>query len=234
MMRKNIKKPFFCFVKSIVKIFKKRPKFINPENISQEAAIYISNHAAASGPTTYELYMPINIRLMGAYQMCSTLKDRWNYLYRIYFHQKKKVPKWLSSIVATIVTPFMIMFYKGMQIIPIYPDSRFRITIKKAVDALENGISVLIFPEDSSNGYYEQLTKFFGGFYILAKEYYKKTGKDIKIINMYYHRKKNIIYVDDTKSYLKLSNQFEHHNQVADYFLEKTNALFNKINDIPK
>ena len=77
--------------------------------------------------------MPINIRLMGAYQMCSTLKDRWNYLYRIYFHQKK-----------------------------------------------------------------------------------------------------NIIYVDDTKSYLKLSNQFEHHNQVADYFLGKTNALFNKINDILK
>ena len=46
--------------------------------------------------------------------------------------------------------------------------------------------------------------------------------------------KKNIIYVDDTKSYLKLSNQFEHHNQVADYFLGKTNALFNKINDILK
>ena len=124
------------------------------------------------------------------------------------------------------------MFYKGMQIIPIYPDSRFRKTIKEAINALENGISVLIFPEDSSNGYYEQLTKFFGGFYILAKEYYKQTGKDIKIVNMYYHRKKNIIYVDNPKTYLELNNQFENHNQVADYFLSNTNVLFNKINDM--
>ena len=45
-------------------------------------------------------------------------------------------------------------------------------------------------------------------------------------------RKKNIIYVDNPKTYLELKNQFENHNQVADYFLSNTNVLFNKINDM--
>ena len=231
-MSKKIKKPFFRFVKSVVKIFKKKPKFINKENIQDEAVIYISNHAASSGPTTYELYMPYNIRLMGAHPMCGTLKERWHYLYKIYFHQKRKVPKWLSSIIATIITPFMVMFYKGMQILPIYPDIRFRKTIRESVSCLENGISLLIFPEDSSDGYFEEMTKFFGGFYVIAKEYYRHTGKDVKIVNMYYHKKKNIIYVDEPKSYLELSKQYKDNNEVAEFFLKNTNNLYNKINQL--
>lgn len=42
-MKKSNKKPFFRFVKSIVKIFKKRPTIINQENILDELCIYIEN-----------------------------------------------------------------------------------------------------------------------------------------------------------------------------------------------
>lgn len=228
-MKKNNKKAFFRFVKSIVKIFKKRPIIINEHNIEDEACIYISNHAASYGPTNYELYLKTNFQMMGAYEMCGTLKQRWNYLYKVYFHQKRKVPKWLACIIATIITPFMIMFYKGMQIIPIFPDSRFRKTMDYAINALNNGISILIFPEDSSDGYHEKLKAFYGGFWQIAKEYNKRTGKDIKIINMYLSRKQNMILIDKPKSYLELLKTINNHKEAAGYFLNNTNNLYNKI-----
>ena len=42
-MKKSNKKPFFRFVKSIVKIFKKNPTIIKKENILDEPCIYIEN-----------------------------------------------------------------------------------------------------------------------------------------------------------------------------------------------
>lgn len=228
-MRKSNKKPFFRFVKSIVRIFKKKPIIINGENILDEPCIYISNHAASYGPTNYELYFPTNFRMMGAYQMCATLKERWNYLYKIYFHQKRKVPKWLACIIATLITPFMIMFYKGMQIIPIYPDARFRRTIDEAINSLEKGVSVLIFPENSSDGYHDEIKGFFGGFWLIAKEYKKRYGKDLKIVSMYLYRKTNKIIVDIPRSYHDLEKNIKNHKEAAEYFLNNTNMLYKKI-----
>lgn len=228
-MKKSNKKPFFRFVKSIVRIFKKKPIIINSENVLDEPCLYISNHAASYGPTNYELYLPTNFRIMGAYQMCGTLKERWNYLYKIYFHQKRKVPKWLAVIIATIITPFMVMFYKGMQIIPIYPDGRFKKTIDEAIKTLEKGISVLIFPEDSSDGYHDEIKSFFGGFWIIAREYHKRTGKDLNIVNMYLYRKKNKILVDEPKSYIELSSFINNHKEASVYFLDNTNKLYKEI-----
>lgn len=230
-MKKSNKKPFFRFIKSIVKLFKKKPTIINKENILDEPCLYISNHAASYGPTNYELYFPTNFRMMGAYQMCSTLKDRWTYLYKIYFHQKRKVPKWLACIIATIITPFMIMFYKGMQIIPIYPDSRFRKTIDEAISSLEKGISVLIFPEDSSDGYHEELKGFFEGFWLIAKEFKKRTGKNLKIIGMYLYRKYNQILVDTPKGYDELSTFINNHKEASKYFLKNLNQLYWEVSN---
>lgn len=150
--------------------------------------------------------------------MCESIKERWRYLYEIYFHQKRKVPKWLSSIIATVITPFMIMFYKRMQIIPIYPDSRFRKTIDECIETINKGISVIMFPEDSSAGYYDEMKFFFGGFWIIAKEYYKKYKKDIKIVNMYLHRNKNTILVDTPRSYLSLCENIKNHKEAATFF----------------
>lgn len=229
MKKKSNKKPFFRFVKCIVRLFKKKPIIINQQNILEEPCLYISNHAASYGPTNYELYFPTNFRMMGAYQMCGTLKERWAYLYKVYFYQKRKVPKWLAIIIATIITPFMIMFYKGMQIIPIFPDTRFRKTIDEAISSLEKGISALIFPEDSSDGYHDELKGLFGGFWIIAKEYKKRCGKDLKIVPMYLHRKSNQIVVDKNESYSELSKSLNSHKDAAIFFMDKVNNLYKKI-----
>lgn len=226
---KSNKRPFFRFVKSIVKIFKKKPKFIIKEEITQKPSIYIANHAASYGPTTYELYLPTNFQMMGAHPMCGTLKQRWKYLYQVYFYQKRKVPKWLSSILATLVVPFMVGFYKGMQIVPIYNGMKFKKTIELSIEILNKNISLLIFPEDSSDGYHEKLIKFFGGFWMIAKEYHHQTGKDIDLIPMYYHKKLGKMIIDKPYSYLELSLKLTDNKLAADFFLDKVNNLLDEI-----
>ena len=224
--QKHNRKPFFRFVKGIIRIFRRKPKFEYLGAQPQGACIYVSNHSAASGPVTYELYLPAPIRIWGTYEMCGGFKMRWEYLNRTYYRRKKKYTRFTSFLLATFVTPFVALFYKGMRIIPTYPDMRLMRSVKDSVSELENGTSILVFPEDSSDGYHEVLTKFFGGFVTLAKCYHDKTGKDIDIVNMYYDRKSNMVIVGEPKSYLALSERFSSRDEIAEFFLNDTNKMF--------
>ncbi|MBQ8293309.1 MAG: hypothetical protein IJX78_05870 [Bacilli bacterium] len=225
---KNNRKPFFRFVKKIVRIFKRKPKIEYLGEKPQKPCIYISNHSAASGPATYELYFPVNMRMWGTFEMCSGNKLRWKYLNHIYFHKKKKFSKTLSFLLATILTPIMALFYKGMQIIASFPDNRLSKTIKISIEELERGTSILIYPENSSDGYHEILKEYFAGFWLLAKKYYEKTGKDIEIVNMYYHSKSNKVIVSVPRSYLSLKEILINKQDVANFFLKDANNMFFK------
>lgn len=224
--QKPNRKPFFRFVKSIVKIFRRKPEFVYLGNKPQGACIYISNHCAASGPTAYELFLPTDMRMWGTYEMCGNFKSRWRYLNRIYFRQKKKRTKLTAFMLATVICPFMALFYNGMKIIPTYPDFRFTETLRTSVSELENGVSILIYPENSEDGYHEVLTEFFGGFYSLAKTYFDKTGKDIDIVNMYYDKKTAKVIVGEPRSYTSVTERFGGRDEVVKFFLDDTNNMY--------
>lgn len=226
--QKPNRKSFFRFIKSIVKIFKRKPHFKYLGEKPQGACIYISNHSAASGPVAYELYLPTNMRMWGTHEMCGGFKERWAYLNYVYFKQKKKLSKFISFILATFLTPFLAMFYKGMRIIPTYSDFRFANSIKTSIDELENGTSILIFPENSSDGYHEIIKEFYGGFYALAKLYNKRTGKDIDIVNMYFDRKSNTVIVGTPKSYCSFAQQFKEQDDAVAFFLHDMNNMYSE------
>lgn len=232
--KKNNKKPFFRFIKCILRIFKRKPKIINLNDEElEDGAIYLTNHCAASGPLMYELYFPKLFRFWGTYEMCGNLKQRWGYLANIYFPNKKHFPKWISKIFATFATPFMHMFYKGMQVIPTYPDSRLRTTLKTSFEELDKDINLIIFPENSSDGYHAELKEYFAGFLLLAKYYYKYRGKNLKIYNMYYCKKKNKLIIDKAVYYLDLIKGNKTAKEIANDFKERVNNLYHTycVND---
>ena len=113
MYLENKRKPFFEFVKKILRIFKRKPKVINENAELDDVAIYLSNHSAASGPLVYELYFPKAMRFWGTHEMCGTLGEQWKYLRTTYYHDKKHLPRWLAVIVATIVVPFVHGFIRA-------------------------------------------------------------------------------------------------------------------------
>lgn len=92
------RKPFFRGFKQFLKIFIRKPKFICLGGMPEEKAIIVSNHSAASGPLTIELYYPRFFIPWGTFEMCRNYRGRFQYLYRVYYRQKKKYPAFFAYV----------------------------------------------------------------------------------------------------------------------------------------
>ncbi len=225
--KKPIRSPLFRCFKGFLKIFVRKPNIVNLNDTLEEGAIYITNHVGAVVPLKLELYFPHNFKFWGTHEMVFTVKERWKYLATIYFPNKKHKSKFASKVLATLVTPFMSIFYKGSKLIPTYTDARTLETIKYSCKFLEEGNSIIIFPEDSHDGYHDVLKQYFAGFVLLAKQYYKKYGKDVKIYNMYYKKKSNTLVIDKYVTISELLKDNQDIRQIANKLKDKANNLAN-------
>ena len=223
------RKPFFSGVKKGLRLFIKKPRIVNlNENKElEDGSIYLCNHVGARGPLKLELYFPKDFRFWGTYEMCFGFKQTWSYLAYTYYHKKHHSPKWWARIQASYSIPFTKTFYKGMNLIPTYPDTRMKSTIETSAEILDKGRSIVIFPEDSSDGYKDVLTKYFAGFFVLAKYVLNKYKKNLKIYNMYFRKKDNTIIIDKYKTAQELVDQKISNKDIAEQFRVRANEIAN-------
>ena len=235
--KKPLRKPFFRFVKGFLRLFIRKPKLINAnEDGLDENAIYITNHVGASVPLRMELYFPHEFKFWGTHEMVFTYKERWTYLRTTYFRDKKHNSQFVANLKGTFALPFLSGFYRGMQLIPTYPDGRLLKTIRYSTDFLSKGYSVIIFPENSSDGYHDVLTHYFAGFLMLGKNFHKEHGKNIKIYNMYYRKKDNTLIVDKYTTIEEILKDKRDLRVIANDFRDRANAIANAktVEDLKK
>ena len=226
--RGEIKKPWwFKCLKAVMRLFIKKPDWIGDVNF-EDGAIYLSNHAGACGPLTYELYFPKPFLFWGTHEMMGTFLQRWKYLAFTYFYRKKHICKFLSVIIATVACPFIHLFYLGLRPLPTYTDARLKTTIYDSVKVLEKNCSIIIFPEDSADGYHDVLKHYFAGFMKLAECTYKTIGKNLSIFNMYLDKKPKRVFVAPKKDYLTLASQGKNIREVANDLKDEANMLKEK------
>ena len=223
MKRKN-RTSFWRFISCILRIFVRKPKFYFLGEEFSDQAIYLSNHVGAKVPLALELYFPKEFRFWGVHSMNDNFKERYHYLSVTYFHKKKHINKFLSKIIAVVATPILGIFYWGIRLLPTYNDARLIPTIRKSIDILNENQSIVIFPEDSSNGYHDVLTHYYSGFYLLAKKAYEK-GIDLQIYNMYFHKKERVFVVDQPIKFSKLLSLNKSGDEIAEMFRVKANIL---------
>ena len=219
------KQPFFSVVKWLFKLFIKVKVESNIDNIP-EKAIIVTNHAAKMGPLVFELYYPkFNVK-WGAHQMLGNYKSRFLYLRDVLYMQKLGKKKFPSTIKALFEACFSKLMYKGIKVLPTYTDMRFMHTIRCSMDVLNSGASVMIFPEDSNKGYFDELTGAFAGFVALAEQYFNKTGEDVPIIPAYYHKKTKKIIINPEISVQKLKAQGFNRYQIAEKVKDEINLIY--------
>ena len=215
----------FRFFKSFLRIFIRKPRFVFLGEKFTDNAIYLSNHCGAKGPLSLELYFPKHFRFWGTYEMNSTYKLRFKYLSTTYFHQKKHINKVLSFLISIIATPVMTVFYKGLNLISTYPDGRVFTTIKTSLNVLLNDKkSIIIFPENSSTGYHDDLIEFHNGFLALAEMAYRK-GVDLPIYLMYFRKKQKVFVVDEPIMFSKIKESNKSKDEIAEQFRVRCNQL---------
>ena len=217
-------KKWFEFVKKIMRVRYKEPKFIYQGEQLQKGAVIVCNHEGTDSPMAWEMYSGKPISFWGAHQMNSGLKKMYSYQSRVYFHEKKGMNLFLSRLFCLIASPLTNMFYKGLDVISTYEDARLRTTLKESVKRLEEGQNLVIFPEKSNNGYQAKLEGFHCGV-VLLLEYLKKKGIDNTVYTAYFNKEKNVCLVGAPKKYSELAEGCESRVEVAEKLCAECNSL---------
>ncbi|MGN0814258.1 MAG: hypothetical protein ACI4MH_03400 [Candidatus Coproplasma sp.] len=220
------KQPFFSVIKLIIRPFYKRPQLVTECEKVEQRAIYVSNHCAKRGAVIMEMYLPVRTAKWGAHEMLEDYRTRRKYLRDVFYMQKKGFGKFRSSFLATFEAFFSIFFYRGMKFMPTYTDARFAKTLNDSVEVLKDDTAVLVFPEDSGEGYKDVMEKFFPGFVMLADNYYRKTKEDLPVYPVYYSQSANKLIVGKPEYLHDLKAQGYDRNAVAELMCNKVNGLY--------
>lgn len=220
------KQPFFNFVKIFLRLFYRRPKVVSLVDKVEEKSIIVSNHCSKQGPMTLELYFPYFHAKWGAHEMLGNYKSRFHYLRDVYYIQKKHKGKFYSTIKAGFESIFSIYFYRGMKMMGTYQNAGLITTINNSIKVIENDIPIMIYPEDSNEGYKVVLEKFFPGFVLLSERYYKKNQVDLPIYPIYYHEKRRLIVIGKPAYILEMKNKGLSKDDITKEFCKMVNDLY--------
>lgn len=222
---KQKRKAWFRGLKQFLKIKYKKAQFIYLGEKPTERAIILSNHVSTVPPLTLEIYADYPVRFWGTYEMNSGLKKMYKYQSAVYFHVKRGMNLHLARFICLFASPLTNLFYKGLNLISTYPDARLRKTLDESLTAIkDNGENVVIFPEDSSDGYSDELKGFHAGFALLADRCLQN-GIDVPIYACYYKKKERQYIFDEPMKYSELKSQFGDRNAIAEYLCERCNMM---------
>ncbi len=218
------RKWWFRFMKKLMLGRYKRPTFVYLGEKFSNGGVILSNHEGTDAPMSLELYLEQPIRMWGASEMNSGLVQMYKYQTRVYYHEKKGWNLHLARLFCLIASPLTNLFYKGLNLISTYRDTRFRKTIRESLAAIKAGENIVIFPEDSTNGYLEELEGFHVGFAVFA-EVCLKQGIDLPVYVTYF-RKKDLTYIVDAPiAYSQLRAECNGKKEICRRLVERCNEL---------
>ena len=145
-------------------------------------------------------------------------------------------PKWFAKIIGFFGGPFVHFGFKQSNVIPVYRDMRMFLTFKQSVEIYEAGKSIVLFPEDSSNGFSYDIKKIMPGFLILARQL-KEKGHDPYIICAQESPNYKIIILDKPIKLSELDKNYKTDDEILEYCRNTINNLYDnycKENNINK
>ncbi len=215
---------WFRLLKKMMTSRYKEPKFVYLGEQFKDGSIILSNHEGTDAPMSLEMYLDRRFRLWGAHEMNSGLIKMYKYQTRVYYHEKKHWNLHLARLFCLIASPLTNLFYKGLNLISTYKDGRFLKTIRESLCAIEQGNSIVVFPEDSSKGYLAELEGFFAGFTMLAETALKK-GKDLPIVVTYFKKDALTYVIDEPVMYSELVKECGSKEKIAQKLVNRCNEL---------
>lgn len=170
-------------IKGLIRLCYPKIEVIGAENLPQEPAIIVGNHSQLHGPIACELYFPTQRYTWCAGQMMQ-LKEVPAYAYQDFWSNKPKYSRWFYKLLSYLIAPLSVCIFNNAQTIGVYHDTRIIATFKNTVKRLQEGASVVIFPE-CYEPYNNIVYTFQENFADVAKLYYKRTGKAPAFVPLY-------------------------------------------------
>lgn len=148
----------------------------------------LTNHIGARVPLTLELYADFPMRYWGTHEMNTSFKMLYKHMTVDYYHEILRWNIHLARLFCLIAAPLTYLFYKGLRLVSTYKDYRFRKSIDESIELIKEGNNIVIFPENSEDGYLDELKEFYPGFVLFCERALKR-GYDLPIFASYLRRK---------------------------------------------
>ncbi|MBR6119121.1 MAG: hypothetical protein IKQ04_02250 [Oscillospiraceae bacterium] len=153
------------------------------EHLPREGCVLVGNHCQAHGPLVGELRLPFPRKTWCASEMMEK-EQVADYAFRDFWSQN---PRWTHPfyrLLSHLIVPLAVLLFNHAETIPVYRDSRLLSTFRETLRCLEEGRSVLIFPEQDKRCNHI-LDDFQEHFIDVAKLWHRRSGKALAFVPMY-------------------------------------------------
>ena len=166
-----------------IRLFSPKYTLRGTEHLPAEPCVIVGNHSQMFGPIAGELYTPGKHDVWCAGEMMAW-KEVPAYAYRDFWSKKPRAVRWFYRLLSYAVTPLAVCLFNNAHTVPVYHDTRLITTFRRSIERLEEGSSLVIFPEhyDEHNNIVHD---FQDKFVDLARFYYKKSGKELSFVPLY-------------------------------------------------
>lgn len=178
------------------------------------------------------LFFPSYFVPWGAHPMVGDYRARWKYLYFVFYRQKLGYGKVRAFLIATLFAIISKRLYRGMDLIPTYEDLRLVETFHQSEQMIENNKPILVFPEDSSQGYLDHILKYHEGFLAFSEFYFRRYGQDLPIYPVGFSKKKNALIIEKPFYLQELYKNGANRHEAAQFFKNQTNQLVARLREL--
>lgn len=217
-MEKKRISPVYKVIKWLVKVFYHKMTVEGVDNLPDEPVIVVGNHTQMNGPICCELYFPGNRYTWCAGEMMH-LKEVPAYAFQDFWSRKPKYIRWFYKLLSYIIAPLSVCVFNNARTVGVYHDARIISTFKQTVQRLQEGASVVIFPEHDVP-YNHILCDFQDKFIDVAKLYYKRTGKELTFVPLYIAPKLKKMYLGKPIRFCAANPMEEERTRICRYLME--------------
>lgn len=210
-------------IRALVKLFFPKITVEGAENLPQEAAVIVGNHTQMNGPIACELYFPTDRYTWCAGQMME-YKEVPAYAYEDFWSQKPKLLRPFYKLLSYIITPISVCVFNNAQTIPVWHDMRLVTTFKRSMEKLQQGASVVIFPEhDVPHNHI--ICQFQDRFIDLARMYYRKTGVALPFVPLYIAPKLKKMFIGKPVRFDPTVPIAQERERICNYLMEEITRI---------
>lgn len=170
-------------IKWLVWYFSPKMRVEGLENLPEDGAVIVGNHAHMYGPIAAELYLEDSHHIWCAAQMMD-IKEAPAYAYQDFWSMKPWYTHWYYRLLSYLVAPLCVLIFNNANTIPVYHDARVMLTFRQTLRLLRDGKKIVIFPEHSVP-HNNIVCDFQDRFIELARMYYQMTQKELCFVPMY-------------------------------------------------
>lgn len=218
-MRKRLSYLCYRFILWLVRLFYIKMEVVGLENLPSEPCVVAGNHAQMHGPIACQLYFPGKRAIWCAGEMMH-LKEVPAYTYADFWSKKPLYIRWFYRILSYIIAPLSVCIFNNADTIGVYRGGKITQTFRQTQASLEQGANVVIFPEEDEP-FGPIVHQFQLGFVDVARQYYKRTGRELSFVPLYIAPGLKSMYLGKPIRFCGEAPIQEERKRICDYLMEQ-------------